>query len=173
MRRLKTVRWPPIYPKTPGHLPCSSLTHPLPLSSRRPSVSFGGFGLKGSLISWRALNLGVDVSRTDTPRLQQKLTQELDVASWSWKLAGVAVFAALLPGVAVGTGSGVSGGSAAGVTGLGSDVAAPAEAGTVAIAPPGVGVCSPQASRAARITRAVHSGIFSIHLPLDSSLVLT
>ena len=26
-----------------------------------------------------------------------------DVASWSWKLAGVAVFAALLPGVAVGT----------------------------------------------------------------------
>ena len=46
MRRLKTVRRPPIYPKTPGHLPCSSLTHPLPLSSRRPSVSFGGFGLK-------------------------------------------------------------------------------------------------------------------------------
>ena len=44
MRRLKTVRRPPIYPKTPGHLPCSSLTHPLPLSSRRPSVSFGGFG---------------------------------------------------------------------------------------------------------------------------------
>ena len=46
MRRLKTLRRPPIYPKTPGHLPCSSLTHPLPLSSRRPSVSFGGFGLK-------------------------------------------------------------------------------------------------------------------------------
>ena len=46
MRRLKTVRRPPIYPKTPGHLPCSSLTHPLPLSSRRLSVSFGGFGLK-------------------------------------------------------------------------------------------------------------------------------
>ena len=46
MRRLKTVRRPPIYPKTPGHLPCSSLTHPLPLPSRRPSVSFGGFGLK-------------------------------------------------------------------------------------------------------------------------------
>ena len=45
MRRLKTVRRPPIYPKTPGHLPCSSLTHPLPLSSRRPSVSFGGFGI--------------------------------------------------------------------------------------------------------------------------------
>ena len=46
MRRLKTVRRPPIYPKTPGHLPCSSLTHPLPLSSHRPSVSFGGFGLR-------------------------------------------------------------------------------------------------------------------------------
>ena len=52
MRRLKTVRRPPIYPKTPGHLPCSSLTHPLPLSSRRPSVSFGGFGVrKGSNIA--------------------------------------------------------------------------------------------------------------------------
>ena len=49
MRRLKTVRRPPIYPKTPGHLPCSSLTHPLPLSSRRPSVSFGGFGLRSSV----------------------------------------------------------------------------------------------------------------------------
>ena len=45
MRRLKTGRRPPIYPKTPGHLPCSSLTHPLPLPSRRPSVSFGGFGI--------------------------------------------------------------------------------------------------------------------------------
>ncbi len=51
MRRLKTVRRPPIYPKTPGHLPCSSLTHPLPLSSRRPSVSFGGFGLRVSGIA--------------------------------------------------------------------------------------------------------------------------
>ena len=48
MRRLKTGRRPPIYPKTPGHLPCSSLTQPLPLSSRRPSVSFGGFGLRGT-----------------------------------------------------------------------------------------------------------------------------
>ena len=46
MRRLKTVRRPPIYPKTPGHLPCSSLTHPLPLPSPRPSVSFGGFGVR-------------------------------------------------------------------------------------------------------------------------------
>ena len=45
MRRLKTLRRPPIYPKIPGHLPCSSLTHPLPLPSRRPSVSFGGFGV--------------------------------------------------------------------------------------------------------------------------------
>ena len=45
MRRLKTFRRPPIYPK----IPCSSLTHPLPLSSRRPSVSFGGFGLTDTL----------------------------------------------------------------------------------------------------------------------------
>ena len=29
-----------------NHLPCSSLTHPLRLSSRRPSLSIGGFGLK-------------------------------------------------------------------------------------------------------------------------------
>ena len=52
MRRLKTVRRPPIYPKTPGHLPYS-LTHPLPLSSRRPSVSFGGFGLNGTIVNGR------------------------------------------------------------------------------------------------------------------------
>ena len=44
---MKTVRRPP-YPKwNPGYFPCSSLTPPpLPLSSRRPSVSFGGFGLR-------------------------------------------------------------------------------------------------------------------------------
>ena len=42
---MKTVRRPP-YPKwNPGYFPCSSLI-PLPLSSRRPSVSFGGFGVK-------------------------------------------------------------------------------------------------------------------------------
>ena len=56
MRRLKTVRRPPIYPKAPGHLPCSSLTHPLPLSSRRPSVSFGGFGLRGPDDSFAVLS---------------------------------------------------------------------------------------------------------------------
>ena len=45
---MKTVRRPP-YPKwNPGYFPCSSLT-PLPLSSRRPSVSFGGFGLNKDL----------------------------------------------------------------------------------------------------------------------------
>ena len=44
---MKTVRRPP-YPKwNPGYFPCSSLTT-LPLSSRRPSVSFGGFGFTGS-----------------------------------------------------------------------------------------------------------------------------
>ena len=44
---MKTVRRPP-YPKwNPGYFPCSSLT-PLPLSSRRPSVSFGGFGLSSN-----------------------------------------------------------------------------------------------------------------------------
>ena len=43
-----------------AHLPCSSLTHPLPLPSRRPSVSFGGFGLTppigGSFVEPRTLD---------------------------------------------------------------------------------------------------------------------
>ena len=53
---MKTVRRPP-YPKwNPGYFPCSSLT-PLPLSSRRPSVSFGGFGLREMLIYSSALTL--------------------------------------------------------------------------------------------------------------------
>ena len=48
---MKTVRRPP-YPKwNPGYFPCSSLT-PLPLSSRRPSVSFGGFGVKRRVLAW-------------------------------------------------------------------------------------------------------------------------
>ena len=58
MRRLKTVRRPPIYPKSPGHLPCSSLTHPLPLPSRRPSVSFGGFGVRARGRSITAAGFG-------------------------------------------------------------------------------------------------------------------
>ena len=46
---MKTVRRPP-YPKwNPGYFPCSSLIS-LPLSSRRPSVSFGGFGLKQEIV---------------------------------------------------------------------------------------------------------------------------
>ena len=77
-------------------------------------------------------------------------------------MAGNGVVAALGPGVAVGTACGVSVGSAAGVTGLGNDVEPSAAAGTVAAALPGVGVCSPQASSAARITRAIHRGKFSI-----------
>ena len=59
---MKTVRLPP-YPKwNPGYFPCSSLT-PLPLSSRRPSVSFGGFGLSytGSYVAQRLLDQGVRV----------------------------------------------------------------------------------------------------------------
>ena len=60
---MKTVRRPP-YPKwNPGYFPCSSLT-PLPLSSRRPSVSFGGFGLRptaGTTDRHRGLQGGTDV----------------------------------------------------------------------------------------------------------------
>ena len=90
------------------------------------------------------------------------------VASGVRELAGNAVVAALGRWVAVGTGSWVSDGSGAGVTGLGADVAAPAGADTVATASPGVGVWSPQASRAARITRAIHRGMFSIMGPFPS-----
>ncbi len=51
---MKTVRRPP-YPKwNPGYFLCSSLT-PLPLSSRRPSVSFGGFGFKTNAERWFAV----------------------------------------------------------------------------------------------------------------------
>ena len=83
-----------------------------------------------------------------------------DVASGAGMLAG--------NGVVVAPGPGVSEGSAASVTGLGNDVGPSVVAGTVAAAPPCVGVCSPQASRAARITRNIHSGNFSIVRPFPS-----
>ena len=64
---MKTVRRPP-YPKwNPGYFPCSSLT-PLPLSSRRPSVSFGGFGIRQRLTSiqpsWNGVFSIKDFTRT-------------------------------------------------------------------------------------------------------------
>ena len=68
---LSTVRRPPIYPKTPGHLPCSSLTHPLPLSSRRPSVSFGGFGLKSMSLRGNQLSGEVPAELADLPNLKR------------------------------------------------------------------------------------------------------
>ena len=82
----------------------------------------------------------------------------------AWVLAGNAGVAALLPGGAVGTVRGVSVGSAPCVVGLGVDVAVPARAGTVATTSPGVGVCSPQASRAARIKIAGSNRVLSIFL---------
>ncbi len=74
MRRLKTVLRPPIYPKTPGHLPCSSLTHPLPLSSRRPSVSFGGFGL-------RACGVRYDVRKADSYSVYDRFDFDIPVGT--------------------------------------------------------------------------------------------
>ena len=47
MRRLKTVRRPPIYPQWSPAISPVAPSPTLPLSSRRPSVSFGGFGLIG------------------------------------------------------------------------------------------------------------------------------
>ena len=67
MRRLKTVRRPPIYPKSPGHLPCSSLSHPLPLPSRPPSVSFGGFGLILPLVVLVSYAMGQPAGLIFTP----------------------------------------------------------------------------------------------------------
>ena len=82
MRRLKTLRRPPIYPKTPGHLPCSSLTHPLPLSSRRPSVSFGGFGITQKLLpllGYPNLRLEFDLSSVEALREDQTARVDRDV----------------------------------------------------------------------------------------------
>ena len=95
MRRLKTVRRPPIYPKTPGHLPCSSLTHPLPLSSRRPSVSFGGFGLKKQIASeatdnayGSATTYFLSIPDTETPTLDAKAEMVMsDVVNCYGKLS--------------------------------------------------------------------------------------
>ena len=45
-KRLQTPRQPPVYPNSSlEHRPCNFLT-PLPLSSRHPSVSIGGFGFR-------------------------------------------------------------------------------------------------------------------------------
>ena len=94
------------------------------------------------------------------------------MASGLWESVGNGVVAALGPGVAAGTACGVSVGSAPCVGGLEDGAAASVVAGTVAAAPPGVGVCAPQASRAARITRVVHRDILKIQkpfLPVPSS----
>ena len=77
---MKTVRRPP-YPKwNPGYFPCSSLT-PLPLSSRRPSVSFGGFGLRlarrGCYLEYDFFGWEVSyfpLSETDMPNDGQRLS---------------------------------------------------------------------------------------------------
>ena len=46
VRQLKTVRRPPIYPNGTQAISPVAPSPPPPLSSRRPSVSFGGFGLR-------------------------------------------------------------------------------------------------------------------------------
>ena len=55
---------------SPGHLPCSSLT-PLPLSSRRPSVSFGGFGLNS-----RSSEASRKISKTVRPTVKTGRTRK-------------------------------------------------------------------------------------------------
>ena len=97
---MKTVRRPP-YPKwNPGYFPCSSLT-PLPLSSRRPSVSFGGFGLTGRTLRMFLLasalggspkemdevtQVEVEVNRRDI-RIGDHLTRSLHLGKWPRTLA--------------------------------------------------------------------------------------
>ena len=63
-------------PKSPGHLPCSSLTHPLPLSSRPPSVSFGGFGLNFVVLrrpGWYILDQDLEAMKPDSVLLHDDL----------------------------------------------------------------------------------------------------
>ena len=79
-----------------------------------------------------------------------------------WVLAGNAGVAALLPGGAVETGSGVSVGSAPCVGGLEGGAAASVVAGTVATAPLDVAACSPQARSAVRITKSIHWDILNM-----------
>ena len=81
-----------------------------------------------------------------------------DVAPGLRESVGNGAVAAPGLGVVVGTACWASAGSGAGVVALGADVAPSEEDGTVVTATPGVGVCSPQASRAARITKATHWG---------------
>ena len=77
---MKTVRRPP-YPKwNPGYFPCSSL-NPLPLSSRCPSVSFGGFGLK--------LGTGICLVPERNPLLLAKEIATLDMYSHGRFLFGI------------------------------------------------------------------------------------
>ena len=86
MRRLKTGRRPPIYPKTPGHLPCSSLTHPLPLPSRRPSVSFGGFGLRERGVEYdpemtqevaQLMGFGAELSEAEIEAIAERVAEKV------------------------------------------------------------------------------------------------
>ena len=63
------------------------------LNSSEPDSGLEDF-LRGNQISWHALNLGVDVSRNNTPRLQQRLTEELESRTtrrlnlWHWPGGG-------------------------------------------------------------------------------------
>ena len=84
---MKTVRRPP-YPKwNPGYFPCSSLT-PLPLSSRRPSVSFGGFGLRKVTTAYRRIFMiafiqrGSEGNQVDSSRL----SPPVDTRMCRWQL---------------------------------------------------------------------------------------
>ena len=63
------------------------------LASPEPDSELEGF-LKGSQISWQALNLGVDVTRTVTAQLQRRVSQELETRTtrrlnvWHWPGGG-------------------------------------------------------------------------------------
>ena len=95
-----------------------------------------------------------------------------DVAFAPCELGGNGVVAALGTVVSVGVACGVSACSGAGVTGLGADVAPSTEAGTVGHRLSWRRAWTPQASRAATITRVVHRDILKIQkpfLPVPSS----
>ena len=99
---MKTVRRPP-YPKwNPGYFPCSSLT-PLPLSSRRPSVSFGGLELKIQEAAQRGGTLAHQLLAFSRKQVVQARTLSLrdlalDMDAMLRRLIGASIELVTLPG---------------------------------------------------------------------------
>ena len=135
---------------------------PASRSGWNPGVVGVGAGVDGVVVGVEAgVGAGVGVSGTivGTGVGAGGAVVGSDVVSGTRVLAGNAVAAALGLCVAVEMDPGVSVASGTEVVWMGTGVTASPGGGTVATAPPGVGVCSPQARRAARIKTARSSGV--------------